>query len=532
MNREGKAAAQTGLAAAVELAPGEALDVSSRRARVPGHMKVAPAVALSLCFLALASGYLRLSHASPKGSDDACYVLQGQDILNGNVFLRGWTLPPDSFYTATTPLYVLCGLLTSHMSTSMYVIPPLVGALLMTICLAIIWSVVESEYRLVGALLFLAIAAFFPFVFPWDLTHSASHTPTILLVVTGFYFLSVDSYIPFAILALIAAEVGDGFADWIGIAPIMAIGLLHLAAGYRRLGAKLLAVAGASAIIAKLTLFALNHLGGFASVKYATTFASFESLPEKVSLYLRCLLMLFGADFFGRQAFALETGLILIHLAVLALVVWAILEALMETVRGTQSLLIMLLLASVIIDGATFVLSTLATDVLAVRWLAPVQVFGGLIVAMSWQRPPLKRGLIILSLPVLVVGCLVTFVRPMFHPSVPVEPGIVVFLERKGLTEGFGSYSEAGILTVLSDGKIKVRQVTASPGGKLERLGWVSAEQWYRGTDPRFLVFSRWAIGYVNEISAINTWGPPAQLWTVSGYTIMIWNSTLHLLGE
>jgi hypothetical protein len=532
MNREGEAAAQTGVAAAVALAPGEALGVSPRGARVAGHWKVAPAMALSLCFLALAAAYLRLSHASPKGSDDACYVLQGQDILNGNVLLRGWTLPPDSFYTTTTPLYVLGGLLTSHMSTSMYVIPPLVGALLMTICLAIIWSVVESEYRLVGAILFLAIAGFFPFLFSWDLTHAASHTSTILLVVTGFYFLSVDSHIPLAILALIAADVGDGFADWIGIAPIMLIGLLHFAAGYRWRGAKLVGVAGASVIVAKLTLSVLYRLGGFAAIKYSTAFASFESLPEKVSLYFRSLLMLFGADFFGREVFALETVLILIHLAVLALVVWALLEALTEAVRGTQSLLIMLLLASVIVDGAAFVLSTLATDPTAVRWLPPVQVFGGLIVAMSWQRPPIKRGLIVLSLPVLVFGCLVTFVRPMFHPSVPVEPGVVVFLERKGLTEGFGSYSEAGILTALSDGKIKVRQVMAAPEGKLERLGYVSAEQWYRGTDPRFLVFSRFAIGNVNEVTATNTWGPPAQLWTVSGYTIMIWNSTLHLFGE
>ena len=53
----------------------------------------------------------------------------------------------------------------------------------------------------------------------------------------------------------------------------------------------------------------------------------------------------------------------------------------------------------------------------------------------------------------------------------PAHPQQVMdFLEANQLTEGYGSFWSAGIFTVLSDGKLKVRQVAFGPERKMVRF--------------------------------------------------------------
>jgi hypothetical protein len=91
---------------------------------ISAHRRLVFAAGLSICFIVLVAAYVRLSLAIPKDSDDAAFVLQAQDILNGNLLLHGWVLPPDSLYTVVLPLYVLGGLVMGRLAALMSIVPP------------------------------------------------------------------------------------------------------------------------------------------------------------------------------------------------------------------------------------------------------------------------------------------------------------------------------------------------------------------------------------------------------------------------
>lgn len=103
------------------------------------HPRLAP-LGLALGAVLLFGIYLHLALINPKNSDDAVVVLQAQDVLHGNLLLHGWVSSPDSFYTICLPLYVLGGLLTSHIASLMYVMPAATYLLLVFICGAITWK--------------------------------------------------------------------------------------------------------------------------------------------------------------------------------------------------------------------------------------------------------------------------------------------------------------------------------------------------------------------------------------------------------
>jgi len=102
------------------------------------------------------------------------------------------------------------------------------------------------------------------------------------------------------------------------------------------------------------------------------------------------------------------------------------------------------------------------------------------------------------------------FAVQMFEPVTKPPLTVIKFLEGNGLTEGYGSYWSAGILSVISDGKIVVRQVGAGPGG-IVPVRWYSSEEWYAMKNARFLIFKdkTWGVGLDK---AVTTWGPPMQI--------------------
>ena len=54
--------------------------------------------------------YFRQSRVASFNSDGAAQVLQAQDMLHGNLLLRGWWTSDVSFYTTELPEYMLAGL--------------------------------------------------------------------------------------------------------------------------------------------------------------------------------------------------------------------------------------------------------------------------------------------------------------------------------------------------------------------------------------------------------------------------------------
>lgn len=482
-----------------------------------------------MCYIVLFLLYWRLSLTLEKSSDDACYVLEGLDIVRGNVLLRGWTLPLDSFYTIIVPFYALGALLTRNTSTLMYILPAAGYSLLVMMCIAIVWKNVSSKYRVVSIIIIL-LAIGCPSYPAGPPNEAAGHISTIIFITAAFYLLSTGRFLLAAVI-LVLADVGDPFAIWIGNISIALVGL-RLMIVDKWSGAKLLILTVACVLLSKVVLLAIS-LGHGYNIEVGEARSAFVSLGRLGhNLYLLCesVLDLFGANFFGREVLSLETGLILIHLVAVLLIMWALIKLISEPI-DQHEIIPAFLITAIIVDIAAFLFSDIPVDIDSARFLSPVLIYGVLLVALSWYRLGFEHKYLWVVLPVMICAYLTSFGMRVAGPLAPAPTEVFSYLESKGVTHGYGGYWSAGLLTVLSNGRFTVRQVVPRLGGKLGPYQWVSAADWYDMNDARFLI-SDPRDPAVNLSTATTTWGRPEEIRSIGQYRIFIWKEPIHLPAQ
>lgn len=83
-----------------------------------------------VAFVVLSAFYMSLAATLPLNSDSVSAVLEAQDILHGNVLLRGWDLSTEPYYvTEILPYVVVAGLAGWHLSFY-YLVPAMLLAAL------------------------------------------------------------------------------------------------------------------------------------------------------------------------------------------------------------------------------------------------------------------------------------------------------------------------------------------------------------------------------------------------------------------
>src|SRR5271166_1979849 len=240
------------------------------------HRKLASAIGLSLGLITLSAAYIRLSFGILKTSDDAAFVLQAQDIIHGNILLHGWTLSPDSYYTILMPLYVTAGLVT-HLATPMYLVPPFVYAILVTLCVAVAWSRVEVAHRVISILLIITVVGLPSSLFA-DLS-DVTHVSTVILILTTFCLLAADRRLVLASVPLILANTGDPFSWWVGTLPIAVVGLQLLRRRQER-GFRVIVFAATCFLASRLLSAAIRLAGGFTSRPAQSVFVPLEGFTK------------------------------------------------------------------------------------------------------------------------------------------------------------------------------------------------------------------------------------------------------------
>jgi hypothetical protein len=496
---------------------------------IQSHPRLTAAVGLVLCYIVLFLLYWRLSLTLEKSSDDACYVLEGLDVVRGNLLLRGWTLPLDSFYTIIVPFYALGALLTRNTSILMYILPAAEYSLLVVMCIAIAWKNVIPEYRLVSVIIIL-LAIGCPSYPAGPPNEAAGHISTVIFITAAFYLLSTGRFLLAAVI-LVLADVGDPFALWIGNISIALVGLRLMVVEKWR-GAKLLILTVTCVLLSKLMLLAIS-LGHGYKIEVGETRSAFVSLGRLGhNFYLLCesVLDLFGANFFGRQVLSLETGLILVHMVAFVFIFWALIKLISGPI-DQHEIIPALLMTAIVVDIAAFLFSDIPVDIDSARFLSPVLIYGVLLVALSWYRLGIEHKYLWVVLPVMICAYLTSFGMRVAEPVAPAPTEVFSYLESKGVTDGYGGYWSAGLLTVLSNERFTVRQVVPRLGGKLGPYKWVSAADWYDMNDARFLIADR-RDPAVNLSTATVTWGRPEEIKSIGRYRIFIWKGPIHLPAQ
>jgi hypothetical protein len=501
--------------------------VREKGARISG-LGVVLAVAL------LCAAYIRLSFGIWKNSDGAAFVLMARDILNGNLLLHGWALPPDNYYFTVTPLYVLGALFVRPISLLMYVIPPLTYAMLVAVCVAIVWKQSPPAHRLVSVAIVIMIIGL-PSQFLEDF-NDVTHVSTLILILLTFYSLAYNSKRLAAYVLLSIASAADPFALWVGALPIGLVGIRLLMNNDRR-GGRFIGVAVGSVVVSRVPLVIIRLAGGFVWKPLPTQFVELHALANNVYVLCEAVFNLFGANVFGRPLWNMGTGLILIHLPVMVFAIWVVCGRARQAIDDGRNLMTLLLLTAMLVNVAAFVLSTSPADELSARYLETVLVGCALIAALDWQKTGIEGKQLVWAAPLVVAGYAWAFGAQMLRPIAQIPESVVEFLEEKDLAVGYGGYWSAGIFTVASNGRVVVRQVREGADGTLVPYEWLSAKQWYETDRARFVICDVEAkpgqdeLG-VNPRTAMRTWGSPNNVLFKGPYIILIWNSALRFPGK
>lgn len=494
-----------------------------------GRLPLGPLLAFGAGLAVLLALY-RLNLAVPLNSDQGSSILEAAAMRRGNFLLRGWVLPPDTFYTTRVPLLAILQAiegaapnLFAQSSALLGIAVALSGTLL-----------VRGWWGKTLTFLLLASPAYVDGTYLL-LPGGSDHAGTVALMLLALVALDRRPGRPAAHAAAAAllgfATVGDPMAAWIGCGAIAVSALLRLAAGAggRRSELWLLATAAGGFVLAVGAWHAIHLLGGFGRAEQPLALVGADHVPAHAALTVRALLTVFGADLLrGASGPALVPPLL--HLAGLAAAVAAAIAVLVKAGRGRHDRVAEILLAGIVVNLAAFFFNSQSGSILQSRYLLPALAFGAVLVGR--EASGLLRGRRRLALVAALVAAYAGVIGWQAAAARPAEPptaSVQRFLARRHLTEGLGDYWQASVITAASRGHIHVRAVTAL-GGQVQSYLWLANRAWY--TAPRraarFVVFDTRAPDAIERSTLISAFGVPAEVHKIERYEVLIWRADLY----
>jgi hypothetical protein len=505
------------------------------------------AVALFFC-------YLHLSRTVPANSDGASNALQAWSMLHGNVLLHGWVLSDVSFYTTELPEYVLIESVRGLSPDDMHIAGALTYTLLVVLTALVAKGRASGGEGLLRAGLAAGIMVAPPQGSVYELMlepdHVGSVIPVLLLVlvldragrrwfvpVLAFllvtWALVADQVILItAVLPLILVAVGHGYRR--ALAPRQAGGSAARPGNWfevaPRFEVALLAAAVAAVIAADRVVAVIRANGGYRVYPVNNQLSYFDALPHNAQVTIQGILVLFGANFAGKQVGALA-AIGLLHLLGAGLVLWAVCAALRRL--GQLAISLQLLTVSVCVTVAAYVLGPNALTAQSSREMAAVLPLGAAL-AGRMLAGRLRRVHLAPALAAVLAVYLGGLVFYSTRPAVPADnQALASWLASHRLRYGLTTdYWLANSTTVDSGGTVALRQVQVVGAG-LRPNPWEINLHWY---SPRANVASFAVLPASGSVSwpqtpdggaLVHIFGRPVRVYVLPGYTVLVWHGNL-----
>jgi hypothetical protein len=288
-------------------------------------------------------------------------------------------------------------------------------------------------------------------------------------------------------------------------------------------------------IIAGYAILGLFHRYGFFSPAVGTHLVTLDVLGRNLAYAGYTALMHVGSWTTGDAGFweltvkVLRSGFLVLFCFALASVGFRIAATLATVLRTRQrgrlpGYLEMLLCTGAAVNIAAFV----ALYEPGSRYLMPGFVFGSVLIARLFCRSKPVRYYALSSLAVSVLYVLAT--SPMsFSPVLASKEhrDVARWLVQSGLKHGFGQFWDSNIMTVLTQGEVKVRPLTT--GQDVMPSLWHADKLWFRPENFRtgdVFVLTRTDLpaGDVLDLDSINMrFGPPARTESVGPFRVSIY---------
>jgi hypothetical protein len=488
--------------------------------------------------------YLLQARTTAVNSDAASVALQAWDVLHGNYLLHGWVLADLSWYTTEVPEYMLVEAVLGLNPAVVHVCAALTYTLLVVLAALLARGPATGREGVMRAVVAGGIMVA-PSLTPGTqvLLLGPNHTGTgapILFALLLLDRLPPRWYVPVVVFVLLTmAEIADPLAIFAAALPVALVCLMRALpdrraprGGQWRFDGSLALAALVSVPAAARALHAIHALGGFYvhPVKGGTGFAQAASMSQQAWTFTENVLVLFGADFFG-QPLGLATGIDLLHLAGVALAVWALCAGLRRFFCDDADRVSQVLVAGLVIVGCAGLFGTHMTGISGAHEIAVILPFGAVLAGRLLGRRLLAAGLA----PVLAValaGYLLGLGYDVPRPAVPAQNAdLTAWLREHGLRSGLGGYWQANSVRLDSDGTIAMVALTQ---GRVNVYGWETRDQWLNpaASFANFMVSvsepaTESDAGQVR--AAYERFGQPAQVYHFGRYTVMVWKENLLL---
>jgi len=476
--------------------------------------------------------YLGQARTMPIMSDGASQALQAWAMLHGNVLLSGWSLSDVSFYTTELPEYMLVELARGLTPGVVHIAAALTYTLLVLLAGVLAKGTATGRDGLIRVLVAVGImlapslgslnTTFVVLAYP---DHTGTQVP---LLATWLLLDRVKPrwWVPIVVTVLLAwVQVADTMALYEAAIPLAGVCLIRV---YRRRGRlaenwfELALGAGAvsSVVLATLALRLIRLAGGFAVRTPGAGFARAWGLDHFMWVKVEHILVLYGADFFGLSL--RHAVMPLIHLVGVVLVAYGAVFA-VRRFWGEDSLVLQILTASFLM-----VLVAFGFGFRLGAWEAVALLPIGAVLAGRLLPEKLVKTRLIPALAVALACYSVFLLHDATRPApVSADQRVAAWLTAHQLRYGLASYWEASSVTLDSADQVQVRPVRTA-GPHLVLTHWNAAASWYdpRLHDARFVVY-RGCDGCLSLKGLKRAFGPPAHVYRVVHYLVLVWNKNL-----
>jgi hypothetical protein len=497
--------------------------------------------------LVLFTCFLHMSRSVPVNSDGAANALQAWAMLHGNPLLRGWYLSDVAFYTTELPEYMLIELVRGLNPDVVHVAAALTYTLVVLLAARLAKGGATGRQGVLRAFLAAGIM-----VAPQQsevtvLMLSPDHVGSTVPILAMWLLIDRAGrrwYVPIASCALIAlALVADKIVLLTGVLPLLLVALVRayhgavcqrgpLRSALFELSLAGAAVGGAEAGWHVLAL--IRSGGGFMVWPVSNQLVGLASFPHNLLQTYEGILLLFGANFMGQRA-GLAVALAMVHLIGIGLAGWGLCAATRRFFRS--DIAVQLMVAGTFISLAAYALGPNAGELFSSREFAAVLPFGaalaGRTLATRLSRARLVPALV-LVLAVYVAGA----AQVIAQPAVPADnQSLADWLAAHRLYYGLSGYWLANSTTLDSGGTVDVRAVNGNQAG-VWAPAWECQPSWYdpAGNVATFVVLPSGAAQLAETFGdptaptasgVLNAFGQPAEVYFLTGYTVLVWNKNL-----
>jgi hypothetical protein len=513
-------------------------------------------VAIALLYLV----YWRESWTIGANSDSASTALQAWDVLHGNVLLHGWWMSDVSFYTTEIPQYVLLEAIFGLGPAVVHIAAAMTYTLIVVLVALVAKGNARGAEGMTRALLAGAVAMSPQASDALTYLLGPDHTGTMVPILATW--LVIDRvpassrgarwYMPAVVCVLLTwIMTADSIVLFAGIAPLIIAAVVRALGTFVRRGERLatrsyeLSLAGAALVAAWLGSKmpqVIAHFGGYHVFSFQTRTVPLSHLWRSLGNTTQAVMELFGADIFTASS-RLELVLIWLHLVGVLAALAAVGIALWRFF-SEERILVPALVIAIGLETGGFLVSIHSTNLDSVRELVPVMPLGAVLAGRMLAAPLLKalhaqrsravrpRTVLVPALAVVVAAYLGSMAYVAAQPSVPsINRSLATWLAEHHLTSGLGGYWESGSITLNTSGRIVVSGVDVGKGW-VGQFHWETQASQYNPAlhDPTFVVVTAPPVDppvHGLPAAAVRTFGPPAAIYHIPGYTIMVWHKNL-----